>query len=221
MLPWESSLILRGEFETAQCNYAIARPLFREIGDRDDEASVLNGLGYVNRATGDWQKSVEYYQGARAAFAAVQDLPGEHDSISGMGEALAVAKNYKRLLPLYQADLRLGRRANDPVVVASAFAHIASAYEAESRFAQAETFYRRSLKAYHAAEHIYGEIDTLIRMGHLQASQGKYLDAIASLERADTLNGKTGQIEEMAKIQYELVLDLSAIKPAGGLPVSN
>ena len=117
--------VLRGEFETAHCNYAIARPLFRDIGDRDDEASVLNGLGYVNRATGDWQKSVEYYQAARAVFAAVQDLPGEHDSISGMGEALAVAKNYKRLLPLYQADLRLGRRANDPVVVASAFAHIA------------------------------------------------------------------------------------------------
>ena len=196
--------VLRGEFETAHCNYAIARPLFRDIGDRDDEASVLNGLGYVNRATGDWQKSVEYYQAARAVFAAVQDLPGEHDSISGMGEALAVAKNYKRLLPLYQADLRLGRRANDPVVVASAFAHIASAYEAESRFAQAETFYRRSLKAYRAVDHIYGEIDTLIRMGHLQTSQGKYIDAIASLERADTLNGKTGQIEEMAKIQYEL-----------------
>jgi CHAT domain-containing protein/tetratricopeptide (TPR) repeat protein len=196
--------VLRGEFETAHCNYAIARPLFRDIGDRDDEASVLNGLGYVNRATGDWQKSVEYYQAARAVFAAVQDLLGEHDSISGMGEALAVAKNYKQLLPLYEADLRLGRRANDPVVVASAFAHMASAYEAQSRFAEAETFYRRSLEAYRAVDHIYGEIDTLIRMGHLQTRQGKYLDAIASLEGADALNEKTGQIEEMAKIQYEL-----------------
>ena len=126
----------------------------------------------------------------KADFASLQDLPGEHEAISGMGEALAATKNYKRLLPLYQADLRLGRKANDPVVVASAFAHIASAYEAESRFAQAEMFYRRSLKAYRAADHIYGESDTLIRMGHLQTSQGKYLDAIASLERADTLNGK-------------------------------
>jgi CHAT domain-containing protein len=196
--------VLTGEFETAHCNYAVARPLFRDVGDRDDEAIVLNGLGYVNRATGDSQKSLEYYQAARAAFAAVQDLLGEHEAISGMGEAMAAARNYKRLLPLYLADLRVGRKANNPVVVASAFAHIASAYEAESRFSQAEMFYRRSIEAYRAADHIYGEIDTLIRMGHLQATLKRYSDAIASLERATALSKKTGQIEEIGKIQYEL-----------------
>ena len=76
-----------------------------------DEASVLNGLGYANRATGDWQKSLEYYQSAKAVFAGLQDLLGEHEAISGMGEALAATKNYKRLLPLYLVDLRLGRKA--------------------------------------------------------------------------------------------------------------
>jgi len=196
--------VLTGEFETAHCNYAVARPLFREVGDRDHEASVLNGLGYVNRELGDWQKSLEYYQSAKVAFAAVQDLLGEHEANSGMGEALAATKNYKRLLPLYLEDLRLGRKANNPVVVASALAHIASAYEAESRFTKAESFYRRSIEAYRAADHIYGEIDTLISMGRLQASLGRYPEAIASLERANALNEKTGQIEELAKIQYEL-----------------
>jgi len=195
---------LTGEFETAQCNYRVARPLFHEIGDRDDEASVLNGLGYTNRATGDWQKSLEYYQSAQAAFARVQDLLGEHETISGMGKALAAMKNYKRLLQLYLEDLRIGRKANNPVAVASAYANIASAYEAESRFAQAELFYRRSLEAYRAVDHIYGESDTLIRIGHLQATQGKYPEAIASFERAGTLKEKTGQIEEIAKIGYEL-----------------
>jgi CHAT domain-containing protein/tetratricopeptide (TPR) repeat protein len=196
--------VLTGEFETAHCNYAIARPLFRDIGDRDDEASVLNGLGYVNRATGDPHKSVEYYQAARAAFAAVHDLLGEQGAINGMGEALAATKSYKRLLPLYFAALRLGRKANSPVDVASAFAHIASAYEAEGKFTEAEMFYRRSIQAYRAVDHIYGETDSLIRMGHLQATLKRYPEAIASLERASALNGKTGQIEEKATIQYEL-----------------
>ena len=196
--------ILTGEFETAQCNYRIARPLFHEIGDRDNEASVLNGLGYANRATGDWQKSLEYYQGAKAAFASLNDLQGEHEANSGMGEALAATRNYKRLLPLYLVDLRLGHKANTPWMVASAFSNIASAYEAESRFEQAEMFYRRSLDAYHAADHIYGESDTLIRIGHLQARRGKYPEATASFQRANTLKEKTGQIEEIAKIQYEL-----------------
>lgn len=195
--------ILTGHFETAQCNYRIAEPLFREIGDRDEEASVLNGLGYANRATGNWQKSLEYYQRAKAAFAAVRDLRGEHEAISGMGEALAATKNYKRLLPLYLLDLRLGRKANTPWLTAAAFSNIASAYEAETKFTQAEVFYRRSLEAYQAAEHIYGESDTLIRIGRLQARQARYPEALASFERANALKEKTGQLEEVAKIQYE------------------
>jgi CHAT domain-containing protein/tetratricopeptide (TPR) repeat protein len=196
--------IITGEFETAQCNYGVSRPLFRDIGDRDDEASVLNGLGFVNRETGDWQKSLEYYQSAKAAFASVQDLLGEHEAITGMGKALAAMRNYKRLLPLYLTELRLARKANNPVLVASSFADIASVYEAEKSYAQAEVFYRRSLEASRAVNHIYGEGDTLIRMGRLQANQGRYPQAIASFEQANALKETTGQIEEIAKIQYEL-----------------
>ena len=68
--------VLRGEFETAHCNYAIARPLFRDIGDRDDEASVLNGLGYVNRATGDWQKSVRILPGCQGCLCGCPGFAG-------------------------------------------------------------------------------------------------------------------------------------------------
>src|SRR2546430_3517227 len=35
-------------------------PALRRLGSKDEEASVLNGLGYVSRQTGDWQKSLEY-----------------------------------------------------------------------------------------------------------------------------------------------------------------
>ena len=196
--------ITTGEFETAQCDYSVARPLFREIGDKDNEASVLNGLGYVNRETGDWQQSLKFYQNAKAVFASVQDLLGEHVAINGMGKALSAMKNYKQLLPLYRAELLLGRQANNPVLVASALADMAGAYESQSRYAQAETFYRRSLEAYRAAAHLYGESDILIRLGHLQATQKRYSQAIASLQRANELKEKTGQVEEIAKIQYEL-----------------
>ena len=196
--------ILTGEFETAQCNYRVARPLFHEIGDSDNEASVLNGLGNANHATGDWQKSLEYYQRAKAGFASVQDLLGENEAIDGMGKTLGAMKNYKLLLPLYLSELRLARKANDPEFIASAFGNIASAYEAENRYARAEKFYRRSLEAHRVAGHIYGESETLIRLGRLQANQKDYQQAIASLERANSLKEKMGQIEEIAKIQYEL-----------------
>ncbi|PYV53572.1 MAG: hypothetical protein DMG98_20675 [Acidobacteria bacterium] len=196
--------ISKGEFETAQCNYRLARPVFHGLGNKDDEASVLNGLGYVSRETGDWQKSLEHYQKARAIFASVHDMVGELEAITGMGKALTTMKNYKLLLPLYVAELRLARRAGDPVKVSDSLADMAAAYEAQNRPAQAEAFYRRSLETFRAVDHLYGEGDILIRLGRLQAKRGRYSQAIASLERANALREETGQIEEIAKIQYEL-----------------
>lgn len=196
--------VMTGTFETAQCNYAIARPLFRDVGDRDDEASVLNGLGLASRETGDWQKSLEHYRAAKGAFASVHDLLGEHEAIEGMGKALAALKNYKRLLPLYLGELRLAHKANNSVLVASAYANIASVYEAERRFARAEKAYRLSLEGYRAVDHTYGEGEVLIRLGRLQASRKQYQQAITSLEQAKVLKEKMGQIEEIAEIEYEL-----------------
>src|SRR5215475_10399273 len=90
--------ITTGEFETAQCNFRLARPLFHEIGSRDDEATTLNGMGWVNREMGDWQKSLESYRSAKAEFASVRDLIGEQQAVAGEGMVLAAMKEYKRLL---------------------------------------------------------------------------------------------------------------------------
>jgi CHAT domain-containing protein/Tfp pilus assembly protein PilF len=209
--------ITRGEFETAQCNYKIAEPILRDIGNKDDQASVLNGLGYASRETGDWRRSLEYYRNARAIFASVQDLLGEHEAINGMGKALLGAKNFGQLLPLYTAEIRLARQADDPALVASSLGDLATVYEAEKSYAKAETLYRRALETYHAANHLYGEGDILIRLGRLQANRGKYQEAIELLDRANSLKKKTEQIEELAKVRYELArvyLNLNRLEDA-------
>jgi CHAT domain-containing protein/tetratricopeptide (TPR) repeat protein len=198
------SAIRRGEFETAQCNYAVARPVFHGIGNKDDEAIVFNGLGYVSRETGDWQKSLEYYTHARSFFADVRDLRGEIEAIIGIGKAMTAMKNYHALLPLYQAELRLARQAGDPVQVAASLADIAGAVEAEKRYAEAETFYRGALEVHRGADDISGEGLTLTLLGRLQAKQGVYSQAIASLQQANALMERTGEVEQVAKIQYEL-----------------
>jgi CHAT domain-containing protein/tetratricopeptide (TPR) repeat protein len=196
--------ITTGEFETAQCNYRLARPLFYEIGSKDDEATILNGMGWVNREMGDWQKSLESYRSARAAFASVRDLVGEQQAVAGEGMARAAMKQYKQLLPLYQAELRLAHEAHDPVLVASSLADMAGSYELDGKYANAETLYRRALEAYRAAGHAYGEGDILIHLGRLLAKQKRYSRAIDSLEQANRLREKTAQVEEIAKVQYEL-----------------
>jgi CHAT domain-containing protein/tetratricopeptide (TPR) repeat protein len=196
--------IIRGEFETAQCNYKVAKPILRAIGNQDEEASVLNGLGYASRETGDWQKSLEYYESARKAFASVQDLLGEHEAVTGMGKALFSMKRFKELLSLSAVELQLARRSGDAVLIASSLGDLAGVYEAEGKYEASEEAYGRALETYRGANHLYGESDILIRLGRLQARRGKYSEAITLLQRAEILKEKTEQIEEIAKIQYEI-----------------
>ena len=194
----------KGEFEIAQCNYNLARPALHRLGSKDDEASVLNGLGYVNRQTGDWPKSLEYHRQARAIFASVHDTFGEAEAIADMGKTLTMMGNYRLLLPLYRREFLLAQQSGVPYAAASSLADIAAAYETANRDMQAEAFYRRSLESYRAARHLYGEATALMRLGRLQAKRGRYSPAIASLEAANALEQQLGEIEEIAKIQYEL-----------------
>ena len=195
---------INGEFEVAQCNYKIARPIFQELGNKDDEGSVLNGMASVSGEMGDWQNSLYHFEQARAAFADIHDELGEIEAIRGMGKALRLMKSSRSRIPLYEAELKLARQAGDPISVTSALADTASAYEAEHRYAQAEAFYLRALEGYRKANHLHGEGNVLIRLGHLQAAQNKLTPAIASLQSADRLKSQTGEVERVAEIQYEL-----------------
>ena len=196
--------VSRGEFATAECNYRLAKDLFHRIGDRDNEASVLNGLGYVNRELGDWQESLELYQNARATFDSVQDLFGEHDAITSMGKALLMMGRYSQALEAYQAGLGIARQAKDRSLEAVSRTDIGEAYAMVGDYTRAERSYQQALVGYRAANHLYGEGDVLLRLGRLQSRQGMYTKAIASLEQANKLKEKTAQIEEIAKVQYEL-----------------
>jgi len=199
------------EFETSQCNCKEALSIFRGMGDKDNEAIIFNILGKVNREIGDMDASLRYYRNARASFARVPDLLGGAVAITGIANALSAKQQYKELLPWYVEKLSLARRAQHPVLEASAFADMAGIYVRRGQYARAEELYQRSLDGYRFAHNPYGEGDVLMELALLQVIQEKYFEAISSLERARELKGGeagketgTGQIEAVARINYEL-----------------
>jgi len=195
--------VTRGEFERARCNYNIAGPILHELGTRDEEASVLNGLGYTSRETGDWEKSLEYYRRARFIFAAVQDLLGQHEAVNGMGRALLAMKRYRELRPLFTEELRLARKSGQAALIASSLGDIAALYEAQQKYETAEQLYAEAIKSYRSVNNPYGEGDMIVRLARLEALSGKDLEALKLLDDASALREKTAQIEEVAKVQYE------------------
>jgi CHAT domain-containing protein/tetratricopeptide (TPR) repeat protein len=199
-----SASALAGQYQVSRCISEQALPVFRKTGDRDNEAIVLTSLGFVSMQTGDPKTSLEYYRQARAASASAQDWLGEAEAITGMGIAAAALGQYQRLLPLYAAKLRLARQAKHRNLMASALADLAGVHERNHEFSQAEALYLRSVAGYRQAGNPAGEGKFLILLAHLYSTQAKYSEAIALLERARPLKEKTGSVEELAKIDFEL-----------------
>jgi CHAT domain-containing protein len=193
-----------GEFGTSQCNYQDAVTDFQTIGDKDSEATALNGMGFASWERGDLEASLKSYRLAKAIFAGIPDQLGTLETITGMGKTLTSMGRYRKLLPLYQEKLRLLQQTGTPAQAASALADMAGVYELEHQYAKAETFYQRSLAAYRSAQNEHGEGDVLIHLARFQAGQGRYAEAISFLENARRLEDKTGQVENVARIQYEL-----------------
>ena len=195
---------LAGQYETARCNCLQALPVFQRVSDWDSAAIVLNNLGLTSMQIGDAEKSLEYYRQARDAFASAGDRLGEPEAITGMGTALAAMGRYTPLLPLYRVKLRLGRLAGNPNLVASALADMAGVYELKRRYLKAEALYMRGLAGYRKAHNPLGEGKFLIRLARVYIEEGKYSQAISFLEQARPLKEKAGQVDELAKIDYEL-----------------
>ncbi|HZI55134.1 MAG TPA: CHAT domain-containing protein [Verrucomicrobiae bacterium] len=195
------------EFETIQCNCQDALPVFRGIGDKDSEAVTLNILGLVNWKMGDVDKSLRFYQSARASFASLGDLTGGAEAVTGMAKALRAKHQYQNLLFLYEEKLRLAKKAEHPGLVASAYADMAAIYMHDRQYAKAEEFFHLSLEGYRTLHNRYGEGDVLMGLARLQVMQEKYQEAVSSLESARKLKESekgTGQVEAVARIQYEL-----------------
>lgn len=192
------------EFETAQCNYQRALPVFHNLGDKDNEAIILNGMGFASRETGDIGTSLAYYTRANALFTTVRDRLGAGEAVTGMGKALRSMGRYQALLPLYYAKLRLARMTRSAGLEASTLADLAATYELQHHYAKAQTFYQKALAAYSSAKRDYGVADVLTRLALLDAREGNDAQAITLLEKVLLLRGKTGQAEATAAVHYEL-----------------
>jgi CHAT domain-containing protein/tetratricopeptide (TPR) repeat protein len=193
-----------GESELARCNCGEAYRVFHAMGDKDNEAIALNISGRVARETGDVQSSLDNYRQARAAFASVQDQLGEAEAINGMGAALTTLRRYQQLLPLYSRKFRLAQQVGNRALMASALLNMADVHQLEHDYARAEASYLKALAIDHSIGQTYGEGDVLVRMGYLRVAQGDDSQAISLLERALQLRQANSQVEDIARIQYEM-----------------
>ena len=117
----------------AIAKFGEALKLYREVGDRSQEARTLNKIGLVYSKLGEKQKALEYYSQSLPLSRAVGDRSGEANTLINIAYVKATQGNLTEALTNIEASLKiiesLRTKVASPELRTSYFATVQNYYE--------------------------------------------------------------------------------------------
>ena len=196
------------EYEAAEPNFRRALDLFRELGDRANEAVVLNGLA------GMLEKQERYPEALAVALDALRMLKAaghwwtQATLENGVGWLYAHLGQYddalthcQRALSLHRESGHRGGAADTLDSIGFVHLHLGDLQAARAHYEQAIDAYREIGAPFGEGNSLAGLGDVLLRSGDLDAARARYLQAAAILDAlphplADVVRGKLHDLDE-------------------------
>ncbi len=179
-----------GAYEAADPNFRRALDLFRELGDRANEAVVLNGLA------GMLEKQERYPEALAVALDALRMLKAvghwwtQATLENGVGWLYAHLGQYDQALTHCQRALSLHRDSGHRVGAADTLDSIGYVYLHLDNIDQAKVHYTKAIEAYREIGAPFGEGnslaglgDALLAEGDLAAAEAAWRESVAILDR--------------------------------------
>jgi tetratricopeptide (TPR) repeat protein len=179
-----------GAYEEADPSYRRALDLFRELGDRANEAVVLNGLA------GMLEKQERYPEALAVALDALRMLKAvghwwtQATLENGVGWLYAHLGQYDRALTHCQRALSLHRDSGHRGGTADTLDSIAYVYLHLGDIGQAKAHYTKAIEAYREIGAPFGEGnslrglgDALLAEGDREAARAAWRESVAILDR--------------------------------------
>ncbi len=202
---------MSGLFDEAFEHLHRALQLHRASGDRDREASTLNGLGITYGITGQYQQAMNAYREVTRIHSETGRKVGEANGHNNLGELLIRLRRPLEAIVELQAALRLARETNDRHVAGDLLRNLGEAYSLVGRSADALDCCRQALLVVRSAGGRRSEVTVLNSIGVVQRRAGRAADAIAAHEQALDLAACVGTDVDKAEILNDLGLSLRAV----------
>jgi DNA-binding SARP family transcriptional activator/tetratricopeptide (TPR) repeat protein len=162
-----------GDYDAADPNFREALDLFRELGDRANEAVVLNGLG------GMLEKQERYPEALAVALDALRMVKAaghwwtQATLENGVGWLYAHLGQYDDALKHCQRALSLHRESGHRGGAADTLDSLGFIYLHLGDLAQAKTHYRQAINAYREIGALFGEGNSLAGLGDVLLREGQ------------------------------------------------
>jgi CHAT domain-containing protein/Flp pilus assembly protein TadD len=210
----------RSQFRAALESWQEAIGIYRQLGDRQGEASSLGNLGNAYHGLGQYEKAIELHQQSLVLFQKLGDRPGEASSLGNLGSAYHSLGQYEKAVELHQQSLALFRELKDLQGEASSLGSLGITYRSLGQHEKAMEFYQQSLALFRELKDLQGEANSLGNLGSIYGTLGQYEKAIESHQQSlaikRELRDRRGEANSLGNLgsiygtlgQYEKAIEL-------------
>lgn len=179
-----------------------ALALARQLGDQSYEADILIGMGRVYAWSDQPERGMEYLEAALPICQTLDDKMAEMNLLNLIGLQFERSGDYYRLLTEYhQKRLHISREIGHRPMEGDALMHCGQIQSL--RLGNYEAGLALLEECLRLWEGFPGELIALLRVAQIQAAQGRYDEALATIERARHIGEQN--VRDMGRAGLRLV----------------
>jgi DNA-binding SARP family transcriptional activator len=181
-----------------------ALAIYREIGDRREEARAANSLAFAYVILGRYEEAVAALLESLELQREVGRRYGEGVALCNLAEAYVELGRYDEAIARSQEALAIAREVGSVRDEGYALHNLGRAYLEQGRLAEAVDLFEQALAIHRSAGERYGEAQDLQRIGIAHARAGRLAQAHATWAQARSLFEGLGEDERAAELDAQL-----------------
>ncbi len=182
----------RSQYREALQSWENALSIYREIGDRNGEASSYNNLGEAYRSLGEYQRAIEFLQQSLDIAREIGARNVEASSLGGLGNAYISLGQYPKAIEFFQQSLDIAREIGDRNGEAASLGNLGVAYRSLGQYQRAIEYHKQALAIDREIGDRKGEASSLGNLGVAYRSLGQYQRAIEYHKQALAIDREIG-----------------------------
>ena len=180
------------EYQEAQAVLKIALCVYKEIENKDGEASCYGHLGAVFQSVGEYAKAEEYLHKALTITTEIGDRKGEATCYVNLGNVFQSVREYAKAEEYLHKALTITTEIGDRKGEASCYGNLGNVFQSVGEYAKAEEYLHKALTINIEIGDRNGEASCYGNLGAVFQSVGEYAKAEEYLHKALTINTEIG-----------------------------
>jgi len=193
-------LIRKNDLDAARPELEVALEFYRDIGNKESEAAVLNAIGVLHKRRNEFDEAIAQYEASIAIKEELGDTRGIAASLGNMGTVYEIMGDREKALEVLERSVEIRRQIGDKLGISTALVKIGHIYLYAGRYEEALNYLEESyeMRKVLGAKHFMAS--SLLDLGYLYSVMGDYEKSLEMDERALALRREIGDEDGEATV---------------------